>query len=137
MPKVKITPNPAYNAIGIRLLLSDIGVQGPMLQDETTITCVMTDEQISRFRNGRGAAHMVEIIPDPPPVPMRAALEINHVESDDEPNTTDPANPEPSEFPKTYGKAGQRRVIVEDAEQEKAIKGAGYKRVDPDPLDAA
>lgn len=67
MPKVIITPSSIFNPIGVRLLLGEVGVIGPMYQDETTITCIMTEAQIERFRNGRGAAHKVEIVPDAPP----------------------------------------------------------------------
>jgi len=66
MPKVIVHTNPLYNAIGVRLLLGEVGVTGPMLQDETTIRCVMTEDQILRFRNSRGAAHRVEIVPEAP-----------------------------------------------------------------------
>ncbi len=66
MPKVIITPSSAFNPIGVRLLLGEVGVLGPMLQDETTITCIMSEAQIDRFRNGRGAAHKVEIIAEAP-----------------------------------------------------------------------
>ena len=95
MPKVIITPNPQYNAIGIRLLLAAIGV-GPMIQDDTTIKCQMTDAQIDRFRNGRGAAHKLEIISDPPPIPE---LVETGPESDDEPIETDAAVAEPPRYP--------------------------------------
>lgn len=65
MPTVKITPNPAYDPLGVRILLSNLGVKGPMLQDESSIICAMTDAEINAFRNGRGAAHKLEIIPEP------------------------------------------------------------------------
>ncbi len=77
MPKVIITPSSAFNPIGVRLLLGEVGVLGPMLQDETTITCIMTDDQIFRFRNGRGAAHKVEIVPESP-----APIVVNILDAD-------------------------------------------------------
>jgi hypothetical protein len=64
MPRVKVIPNPQHNPIGVRLLLGEIGVNGPMLQDEVSITTVMTEDQINRFRNGRGAAHQIQILPE-------------------------------------------------------------------------
>ena len=69
MPKVVITVNQSYSAIGVRMLLGEIGVCAPILQDETSITTVMTEEQIHRFRNSKGAAHKLEVVADPPPAP--------------------------------------------------------------------
>ena len=104
MPKVIVYPNPIYNPIGVRTLLGEVGVTGPMLQDETSIKCVMTEDQISRFRNSRGAAHWLEIVPEaPPPVPEPQAAAPGPVAvpdpavidpeilSDDEPRPKDPA----------------------------------------------
>lgn len=128
MPKVKITPNSAYDPLGVRVLLSNLGVKGPMLQDETTITCMMTEAEINSFRNGRGAAHKLEIIPDPPP----AAPEPSPIF--DASGSCEPAAP--SEFPKMYGKAGTR-VVVANADAERVAKAEGYKHVVPDPLKTA
>lgn len=137
MPKVKITPNSAYDPLGVRVLLSNLGVKGPMYQDETSITCVMTEAEINSFRNGRGAAHKLEVIPDPAPAPEQSTTPIfDEEESDDEPNSSDATAHEPGEFPKTYSLKGKRVVVAnEDAERE--AKAAGYKRVRPDPLNVA
>ncbi len=106
MPKVIVYPNPIYNPIGVRTLLGEVGVTGPMLQDETSIKCVMTEDQIARFRNSRGAAHKLEIVPDAPPpapapepqaaapgpvaVPDPVVIDPE-ILSDDEPRPKDPA----------------------------------------------
>lgn len=135
MPKVRITPNSAYDPLGVRILLSNLGVQGPMLQDAKTITCMMTEAEINSFRNGRGAAHGLEIIPDPAPAQSTTPI-LDEPQSADEPNGSDAAAPEPPEFPKTYGKAGQKRVIVANADAEREAIAAGYKHVIPDPLNA-
>ena len=70
MPMCKVYPNPTYDPLGVRALLGQIGVSGPMLQDETSITCQMTEQQIGNFINGRGAAHRLvrveEVSPTPP-----------------------------------------------------------------------
>lgn len=138
MPKVKITPNSAYDPLGVRILLSNLGVKGPMLQDETSITCVMTEAEINSFRNGRGAAHGIQIIPDAPPIPA--------VETDDEPAAEDPVSLTESSttpildmpaYPRTYGKLGRHRITVYNREEEKAAKESGYIHVTPDPLNAA
>lgn len=103
MPKVIVTPNPMYNPIGVRQLLAEMGVTGPMLQDATTIKCVMSEDQIHRFRNSRGAAHQVVIVPDPPPAPVLVEptrAEVEEFFSDDEPPLTDPTTPE---FPNAGG----------------------------------
>lgn len=136
MPKVKVTPNPAYDPLGVRILLSNLGVSGPMLQDETSITCIMTEDEINRFRNGRGAAHRVEIIPEVV-VPSQSITPIlDDAQADDEPQREDPtSNAEPA-FPKTFGKLGRHRITVQNEKEEKAAKGAGYVHVDPDPLNA-
>ena len=74
MPKVIITVNQSYSAIGVRMLLGEIGVCAPIYQDETSITTVMSEDQIHRFRNSKGAAHKLEVVVDaPPPAP---ALEV-------------------------------------------------------------
>lgn len=72
MPRVKVHVNTMFNPIGVRLLLGEIGVIAPMLQEENCITTVMSEDQISRFRNSRGAAHMVEILPEPKAEPEPA-----------------------------------------------------------------
>ena len=72
MPMCKVYPNPTYDPLGVRVLLGQIGVSGPMLQDETSITCQMTEQQIRDFTHGRGAAHrlVVQVPPAPePPAP--------------------------------------------------------------------
>jgi len=133
--KVIITPNPQYDPIGVRLTLQQIGV-GPMIQDATTIRCLMSDDQISRFRNGRGAAHKLEVVPDAS-APLKIEPELEPIPmgtSEDEPGETDPSTVEPPEFPKTFGKKGSPRVIVNNADAEREAIAAGYKHVDPDPL---
>src|SRR5262245_48940121 len=68
MKKVRITVSQNFNAIGVRMLLGEIGVTQPILQEEKdgihTITTMMTDDLISRFRNSKGAAHRLEILPE-------------------------------------------------------------------------
>lgn len=124
MPKVIVTPNQSYNPTGVRLLLAEIGV-GLMLQDQTTITCVMTDEQIARFRNSKGAAHKLEVVEDAhTPIPTVEANEREQEQS---------AGPG---FPQTWGKAGDPRIIAHNMMDVAAAISAGYKRVSPDPLHA-
>ena len=129
MPKVVITPNQAYNPTGVRLLLAECGV-GPMLQDETTITCQMTEAQIDRFRNSRGAAHKLEVVLEAPPVPPVEAGPY----SDDEPAPSDPSMD--VGFPHTYGKLGKARLMVYGQEEEDKARKLGYIRVHPDPAGA-
>lgn len=130
MPKVIVTPNGSYNPTGVRLLLSELGV-GVMLQDETTIRCVMTDAQIARFRNSRGAAHKLEIVEDAPPQVFIGTpedgkeWELDHVFQDAAAADV---------YPQTWGKAGDPRIIAHNAMDVAAAKAAGYKRVSPDPL---
>ncbi len=98
MPKVIITPSPAFNPMGVRLLLGEVGVNA-MLQDDTTITCMMSEDQISRFRNGRGAAHKVEIVPEAPPpvIEENTFTKSDHVSVEDE--APDKPEPPPSKGP--------------------------------------
>ena len=118
------------------MLLGNLGVHGPMLQDESGIVCVMTEAEINSFRNGRGAAHKLEVIPDPPPMPESSTTPILDDESGDEPGASDAAAAEPPQFPKTYSLKG-KRVIVSNADAEREAIAAGYKHVSPDPLNAA
>ena len=101
MPMVKVHPHPSYDPLGVRVLLGQIGVSGPMLQDETCITCQMSEQQISNFVNGRGAAHRLVVqaeaaapAPAPAPAPEPPAPE---------PPVPEPPAPEPSAPTPTKG----------------------------------
>ena len=89
MKKVKITISPMYNAIGVRLLLGEIGVIAPMLQEENTIITHMSEDQIHRFRNSKGAAHRIETI-EPPAEPAPAPYLVEEFNSEDEAVAEDP-----------------------------------------------
>jgi len=99
MPMVKVYPHPSYDPLGVRVLLGQIGVSGPMLQDETSITCSMTEQQISNFVNGRGAAHRLVVqTPEPPapepPAPIVEGALLSCWPVDDDP-APEPSAPEP------------------------------------------
>ena len=68
MSKVKITPNTAYTPGHVDSLLALVA-PGPMLKNQDgTVTVKMTEPQLEAFVRRGGAAHKIEVLPEPDPL---------------------------------------------------------------------